>query len=117
MKKIRVLALVLTAIMLVGVFAACGPGRNRKVVGKWVEIDDDGDEGEVYTFARNGKGSVQGDGMSGDMTWSTEKDVLTMSLSMCGMSETREVKFKIVGRTMIWFDIDDGTEVARLKKK
>lgn len=116
MKKFKVLALVLAAVMLVGMFAACNGGHNRKIVGKWVEVDDDG-EGDTYTFARNGKGSVSGDGMSGDMTWSTEKDVLTMTLSICGMTETQEVRFKISGKIMTWYDIEDGSLVGTLKKK
>ena len=116
MKKIKVLALVLAAIMLVGTFASCAHG-DRRLIGKWVEIDEYGEEGDTYTFARNGKGSVSGDGMSGDMTWSVSKGILTVTMSVCGMSETKEFRYKISGKTMTWIDVNDEDDVTTLKKK
>ena len=115
MKKIKVLALILAAVMMVGMFAACSKHDGR-IAGKWVEISD-GEEGVTYTFARNGKGTYSEDGFSGDLTWATHKGVLTLTISLCGQTQTSEFRYKISGKTMTLVDVNDPNEVMILKKK
>ncbi|MBR0159087.1 MAG: hypothetical protein IJM24_08405 [Clostridia bacterium] len=118
MKKCRLIAILLVAVMLVGVFAACGGGRDRRIVGKWIEVNEDGDKtGVTFSFARNGKGTYGEDEFSGDLTWSTSKGVITMTVSLCGQSQTREYRYIISGRTLTLIDVDDPDDVTILKKK
>ena len=109
MKKVKLVALVLlTAVLLVGTLSAC---HNRDIVGQWVAED-----GSTFVFARNGKGSIQGGFMSGDMTWTTEGNVVSISYSACGMSETREYKFAIDGDTMEWVNVNDSSDTMTLRR-
>ena len=118
MKKFKVLAIIMAALVLAGMISACSGGKSSKkekestdpvdqIAGEWVEIDEDGEEGDTYVFARNGKGTVSSDGISGDITWSVENDVLTMTLSICGISETSNFNYKISGNKMTLTEIPD----------
>ena len=57
------------------------------------------------------------DEFSGDLTWSTSKGVITMTVSLCGQSQTREYRYIISGRTLTVIDVDDPDDVTILKKK
>ena len=125
MKKIKVLVFVIVIALTAVLLVSCAKKEPKKetfedkVAGTWVEIDEDGEEGDEYTFARNGQGTVSGDGISGDMTWSESDGVLTLTLSICGMSETSKFNYKFSGDTLTLTEIseDDDEYVLTLKKK
>ncbi len=118
MKKARLTALVLlTALLLSGILSAC---HSKSIVGTWVELDSKGNTEATYVFARNGKGSIKSEGdipITGDMTWSTEGNVLSVSVTVCGQHETEEYYFDLQGNTLKLINISDSSDVMTLYKK
>ncbi len=100
-KSFRIAALCLTAIMVIGLFAGCG--KKNKLVGTWEAVDAGGKPtGDILTLARNGQGSIKDadSGMSGDVKWSVKGNTITMTVSICGMSETTEGTYTVSGKKL-----------------
>ena len=108
-KYIKVFALVLVAVTLVTILASCG--KESKFIGTWYEVDEDGERtGDRLVFAGDGTGSVTEDGMNGSVTWSVDGKVLSMSVSICGMSESYICSYKFSGKTLT-LTVDSEDEV------
>ena len=113
MKKMRILAVLLvSALFLAGLLSACS--NEKKLVGTWVAEDDDSSS---ITFASDGSGTVRESGLNGDITWSAEGNKLTITISMCGSSETSEYRYSVNGKTLTLTGIDDPDDVTVFKKQ
>ncbi len=110
MKKIFALALVV--FMLSAVLVSCG---GKSIVGKW-KVEEDGIE-MVYTFEKDGKGSVDMMGISADITWEEKDGKLTMSMSMFGETETvfEGAEYKIDGDTLSITYADETLEMKKVE--
>jgi hypothetical protein len=106
------IALILAAVMLFGFMVACKQ-HDRRVAGTWYDED-----GYKYVFARNGKGSMETGSVTADLKWETHKGVLIMTVSACGMTETREYKYtKTSSSTLELVNVDDEYDTISLSKK
>jgi hypothetical protein len=71
----RKISVLLTCLMVVGLFlVSCGGGKSA-LLGKWFLVDGRGED--EIEFLEDGKGFVEGD----EVTWKTEKDRLDLTLS------------------------------------
>jgi len=91
-KSIRIIALVLAALMLSGLFGACK--HSSALAGTWYEIDgNDEKTGSKMVLARNGEGYL--DSESSNFTWETSGNKLKITISVCGETQTYEYKYKL----------------------
>ena len=115
-KLLSVISLCLVLVMLTSALASCS--NRSKLVGTWQEVNEDGEfvsNGEVLVFANDGTGSVTSDGMSGSLTWSVDGDTLFVTTSLCGVSKSSELKYKLSGKTLTLTDLDG--EVTTYRKR
>lgn len=110
MKKL--FALLLTLVMLVGVFAACGGGDS--IIGTW-EGEQDGVTLEL-TFEEGGKGKMGSMGTTLDCTWEIKDGKLSMSMEMFGQSGElfKDAEYSVKGDEL---SITADGETVVLKKK
>ena len=108
-KAARWIILVLVSAMVFGLFFGCG-GNRSKFVGTWLEVDEYGDPtGEKLVLAKNGEGSVTESGLTGSVKWSVDGGRVFFTVSICGMTETKECRYEFSGKKMILTTVEDGS--------
>ena len=113
---IAIAAVGLLAIILIVSLFTCN--NQRQFVGTWQEIDSDGNfisDGETLVFANDGTGSVKSGGMSGSLTWSVEKDKLFVTVSLCGVADSKVFSYEFSGDKMTLIEADGEKTVYRSK--
>lgn len=113
-RYLTVISLSLVVVMLASLLSACS--AEKKFIGTWEELDSNGERtsnGETLVFANDGNGTIESDGISGSLTWSVEKDKITIIVSVCGMAETYEFTYRFSGNTMTLIDEDGDKTVYR----
>ena len=111
MKKLIIaVALCLIAVMALTAFAGCKKSDEKKFIGTWYELDEDGNKtGTTLVLAKKGEGSITEEGMSGSVKWSVEKNKLFLTMSVCGMTQSEEFTYKFSGKKLILTDSDGDT--------
>ena len=105
-KTMRIVALCLLAVMVLGLFAGCSSAE-KQFIGTWYELDEEGNKTESkIVFAKGGEGTVGSDGISGSLKWSVSGDKLTLTVSICGMEETTECTYEFSSDKLIMTDAD-----------
>ncbi|MBO4277908.1 MAG: hypothetical protein J5925_05890 [Clostridia bacterium] len=113
-KTLSVIALMLVALMLVPALVSCG--SNGDFVGTWEEVDENGEsKGETLTLANDGTGSVSSSGVSGSVKWDVSGDKITLTVSLCGMTETNEYTYEFSGDNLILTDAEGGKTIYKKK--
>lgn len=106
-KTMRIVALCLAVVMMLALFAGCS-GEEKKFIGTWYELDEEGNKIESkLVFAKGGEGTVSEEGISGSLKWSVSGDKLTLTVSLCGMEETKECTYEFSGDKLIITDADN----------
>ena len=116
MKKLAVIfVFLLILVTLAGTLSACS--GKKQLVGAWELVDEEGDEEAELVLADNGTGTMKEDGMSANVTWSVSGNKLTLTISVCGESETTVYKYSVHGKTLKLISVDDPDDVVVWKKK
>jgi len=114
-KAVLFIAAFMAMVMLVGTFTGCNV-KEKQFIGTWHEINENGEEtGEVLVLAKGGEGSISDSGTTGSVKWSVEEDKIFITMSMCGMTETKECTYEISGNKMTLTE-NDGSVSVYIKK-
>ena len=106
----RIITLVLIVSLLAAMFVGCS--AKKKLVGTWEPEDDEG----TLTLANDGTGTIKAEGMTGTLTWSVKGDTLSMTITICGMTDSSEMKYKVSRNTLTLTD-EDGEKTVYHKVK
>ena len=114
-KNMKVLVSALLVVMLCLSLAACGDKGG--VVGSW-EAAQDGTT-VVYTFNEDMTGKMEVAGMSAELTYTIDGDILEYTMKIMEEEEKEKVKFRREGDKLIMASTEEGAteEVTFTKKK
>lgn len=106
-KTMRIVSLCLITVMALMLFAGCSSSEEKKFIGTWYELDEDGNKtGTTLVLAKNGEGSLSEDGFNGSVKWSVDKDKLFVTATICGMTRTSECTYEFSGDRVILTNTD-----------
>ena len=95
MKTIKKITALVAVLVLTFSLVACG---KASVVGTW-KAEQDGTVA-TYEFKKDGTGSVSIIGITLDITYKTEGEKLSVTMSFLGQSDTQEYTYSVKGKKL-----------------
>ena len=100
----RIIALCLLAVMMLALFVGCS-SEEKQFIGTWYLLDEEGNKtSSTLVLAKDGEGTISEEGISGSVKWSLNNGKLSLTVSICGMSETEEYSYEFSGDKLILTD-------------
>lgn len=113
MKKIKRVSVLVLVLVFALSFAACG--GSKSVAGTWVIEGTDSDISSLE-LKSDGTGKISlGGSISLDLTYTTEKDKLTLTMSYLGQTESEEYTYSVKDKKLTLTD-DSQTALTFVKQ-